>query len=631
MTALVHIDEAALRSYEQLAASNPGRYRIRVTLMAVAGDALLTLAQIVPIVLPMAFGILLYPHPWFIVLGIAAAAFFVWINRPQLRVTGRKLERAEAPSLFAAVDEMRERLQVPGHLEIRLDDAFNASAGEGRGLFGVWGTRRVLVIGMPFLACLSRDDVLGIVAHELGHFSRRHGRLANWLYRAQMGWAHYAHVDAGRTTSPFERATQWYARRFAPRFLTLSLVHSRACEYEADRDAASLVGETQFAHALTRVTLIAEHGWTAFQCQLHRWKQSLAEPPADYHARLRDEIDRQIARHGDEWLVRALAVASGWHDTHPSLADRLAALGRSAHFAAVRRSAGEELLGADWARIVAEFDAKWRAEHLPSWRLEHLAHQTVWAPLFESDRGEQMASREERLLRARALRLLEPAEGLAELSELHERFPDDADCAFAYAAALLREGNDAGIDIMHGVARREPAYSEAAYARLHRHACASSDAEGEKRWGGRWQLAAEALGAAGEAAIDAVRAGKVQPPHARADVLRFLGEAAGSDPAIAQAWLVDAEVPVTDGRALGGEIRVHVLMLQLRTQQLHAANDTEDRLRERYQAALASMVPSRELVLGLSFLTTEPLPEFVQAYPDVAASIQATGAGSSAR
>lgn len=626
MTAVVHIDEAALQGYRRLAEESPRRYRAYVTLMAIAGDCMLTLAQIAPIVLPMAFGILLYPHPWFIWMGVAAAVFFVWINRPQLRPSGRKLERAEAPALFAALDSMRERLQVPGPIEIRLDDVFNASAGEGRGLFGLLGTRRVLMLGLPFLACLSKEDVLGVVAHELGHFSRRHGLLGNWLYRAQMGWSHYAQLDDGRTASPFERATQWYARRFAPRFLTLALVHSRSCEYEADRDAAVLVGDARFAHALTRVTLISERGWAAFERELNRWKQTMPTPPADFHARLRVEIDRQIERNRDDWIGRAVAVASSWHDTHPSLADRLAALGKPAGLGPAAPSAGEELLGADWSRLVAEFDAKWHADQLPAWRMDHLAHELVWASLLSDEPGARIASRGERLLRARALRSLDPALGLEELERLHREAPDDGAAAFSYAAALLREDRSAGAEIMRGVAEREAALSEKAYARLYDYARRISDPDGEKRWGRRWQLASAALATSGEAAIAVVRAGKAQPSRLAAGVMRFLEKAVRSEPAVVQAWLVCATVTVSDGRELTDDIAVHVLMLQLDTQRLREAADTEDKVRERYRFALTTMLPSKEAVLSLTFLTTEALPSFVGAYPGLVMPTQAGAA-----
>ena len=111
------------------------------------------------------------------------------------------------------------------------DAELNASAAETRGLFGVLGTRRVLTLGVPLLGTLSREELMAVIAHEYGHFSRRHGRLGHWLYRARVGWLRYAeHVDESDST--FYRAAAWYAARFVPYFSARSFVHSRQCEYE---------------------------------------------------------------------------------------------------------------------------------------------------------------------------------------------------------------------------------------------------------------------------------------------------------------------------------------------------------------------------------------------------------------
>lgn len=110
MSLSVHVDEAALARYQALAERDPAGYRRKVAVAAIAGDVLLTVAQVAPLVLPIAFGVLLYPHPWLIAMAVLALVFFVWIMRPQLRTTGRPLSRDRAPMLFESVDAMCRRL-----------------------------------------------------------------------------------------------------------------------------------------------------------------------------------------------------------------------------------------------------------------------------------------------------------------------------------------------------------------------------------------------------------------------------------------------------------------------------------------------------------------------------------------
>lgn len=613
MTGMVTIDETALRRYEGLAARRPRWYRVRLTAAAILGDVLLTAAQIAPVVLPIAVGVLFYPHPWLLAAAGLAIVFFVWMTRPQLRVEGRALGREEAPALFDAMDDMCRRLQVHGRIEICLDDSFNAGAGEGRGLFGLLGTRRVMSVGMPFLAWLSKSDVLAVVAHELGHFSGRHGLLANWLYRARMGWAEQA-VLADRETSPLERATSWYAKRFAPTFLTLSLVHSRGCEYEADRDAADVVGADAFARALTRVAVLGEWGQVEMARILARWRRDLPEPPADYHARMRDELGTALQRHRDDWIAAAMAMPTGWHDTHPSLADRLRAVGGSAAIGDPVRPAGEELLGADWVRLLAEFDAKWRDAHQPSWRLEHAAHALVWNGLIGAGAERSAWPADTQLMRARALRISDPATGMAELRVLHEAHPDDVRIGFAYAAALLHDDHAGGVDMMIGLAQRDAALSEGGYARLLRHAERHADNEGVRRWGRRRALAARSLDVAGMRAMEAVRRGEGEAPTLPSLAQSYLESVLRADPAVRGAWLADRDEEITDGRSLAGRARFHVLVLRLDTAVLRDCGDAEDRACGRYCDALSALLPANEFVLAIGNLTTEPVPRFVAAY-----------------
>ena len=248
-----------LECLQRKAAQNPRAYRRRLAVLAVAGDIALTAIQVIlPLAALVLFGVLnalvlLGGLPTIPVLfywvGAAALIFLVWLVRPTVRWDGRELTAQQAPDLHEAIIELRRRLQVPGRMHVFLDDSFNAGAAESRGFLGLFGTRFALTLGVPLLAALSGDQVLAVIAHELGHFSRRHGRLGHWLYRARVGWIDYAR-QVEESDSPFDRAAAWYSSRFVPFFSIHCFVHSRQCEYEADADAALAVGGERVAGAL---------------------------------------------------------------------------------------------------------------------------------------------------------------------------------------------------------------------------------------------------------------------------------------------------------------------------------------------------------------------------------------------
>lgn len=106
--------------------------------------------------------------------------------QPRLHLGGQAVPREQAAGLLALVDELRRRLDVPPIDEIRLEDAeFNAGVLELGPTCFRWRTRRILFLGVPFLAAVDAAALRAVIAHELGHFSRRHGRLGHWLWRAQ--------------------------------------------------------------------------------------------------------------------------------------------------------------------------------------------------------------------------------------------------------------------------------------------------------------------------------------------------------------------------------------------------------------------------------------------------------------
>jgi hypothetical protein len=105
------------------------------------------------------------------------------------RVPWLAVPRGQAAGLMALVEALRQRLDAPPIDEVRLDDeGFTAGVLElGLGFFR-WRTRRILCLGVPFLAAVDETALRAVTAHELGHFSRRHGRLGHWLYRARGAW-----------------------------------------------------------------------------------------------------------------------------------------------------------------------------------------------------------------------------------------------------------------------------------------------------------------------------------------------------------------------------------------------------------------------------------------------------------
>jgi Zn-dependent protease with chaperone function len=70
--------------------------------------------------------------------------------------------------------------------EIRIVAGVEASVAEPARLLGLLPGKRYLFLGLPLLLALPQQQIRAIVAHELGHYSRAHTRLAPVAYRGRL-------------------------------------------------------------------------------------------------------------------------------------------------------------------------------------------------------------------------------------------------------------------------------------------------------------------------------------------------------------------------------------------------------------------------------------------------------------
>ena len=243
-------------------------------------------------------------------------------SRPPGPEDGLLLTPADAPALFREIEQVRA--QVGAALDaVYLNSECNASIRQHRRLWG--GTRNVLWLGLPLLELLSADACRAILAHECAHIAGRHGRYASRVYFARQQWQEAARQLArrkGLANAPLRLFMNWHV----PRFLAASLDFARECEYQADAESARVCGVACASDALMATCLQGR--------ALHEYASSLyadaaaTEPPwllvrlaeDGSLASPRDQAEAQI------WLHQALCRPTSHDDTHPSLADRLAAL-----------------------------------------------------------------------------------------------------------------------------------------------------------------------------------------------------------------------------------------------------------------------------------------------------------------
>lgn len=598
---------------ERFAARWPRLYRFRLVALALIGDGLLTLIEVLPWFLPVGFGLLWYNHVVFYWIGAAVLVLLIWLVRPSVRDHGRELRRDEAPHLFADIDALRAKIDAPMRLRVFVDDDLNASAGERGGTFGVLPPRCALTLGLPLVAILSREQLLAVIAHELGHFSRRHGRFGHWVYRTRVSWLEFAET-VEHSGSALDQAAAWYARRFVPYFGALSFVHSRACEFEADAVAASATSPRALADALATIAVAARIWHRELPGEIERLQLDHAEPPVDCLARftaaLRAEPAARVARR----LAAAMALPSSGRDTHPGLGSRLAALSIAADQTLRGGLAQPSSSLHEWNPAMAECDARWRQRQQRSWRIEHVRLQHAVRPYLAMS-AEQVSKldTEERLFWARALRWLRPDEGLAALQSLHEKALGDPRVAFAYAAALLADDDANGLPHMEALAKSSATLRPAAYSRILQFHAARGDAQTAASWSIRVTNVYRRRAGDVEQVTNAAADGTGGESRAERGVT-VLAEAARLDACVTQAFLFEDDAALSDRSGISpGQIRVHTLVLILDPRALEAEGQLDHEIRASYREAMIGVLPPDEHGSVVSYFSTEPLPEALKA------------------
>jgi Zn-dependent protease with chaperone function len=237
------------------------------------------------------------------------------VVQPGVAVTPR-----DEPELWRTVGELAAQVRTRMPDEIRLVPDVNAAVSEDARLLGLIPGKRHMYIGVPLLLTLSADELRAVLCHELGHYSGSHTRLGGITYR-------------GRTTliRTIERlgghaVIRGVFQLYATLYLRVSQAVSRRQELEADASAVAIAGRRPMGEALRKVRASAATWEFYVNTHLRLIGPAQARPGdlfAGFYALFHEpSMGAEVAK-----LVNSPEQRSPY-DSHPSLAERLAAIGR---------------------------------------------------------------------------------------------------------------------------------------------------------------------------------------------------------------------------------------------------------------------------------------------------------------
>ena len=397
--------ETLVRRLERSAKENPGAYQFQVGALAalgyvyIFGVVLGLLAAVVGIIAAaVALIVMIGSHPGagagaigavkvLIPLGIGLTAligavfrsFQVHFSEPE----GFPIHRVQAPKLFAALDSICGTLQAPEPQYVLITSEYNASVAQHPrlGLFG--GYVSYLMLGLPLMEALSPEQYKSVLAHEIGHLSRNHSRFSGWVYRVRATWNQMLNTLSAERhggISLFLPFFRWYS----PYFAAYSFVLCRGDEYVADKCAAQVTGPETTAQMLISLGLKGRAFRQQFWGQL--LEQAKTEPrlPDTIYSQLQASFRTPSPREA-QWYEDALDERTDLGDTHPSLSERLAALGYRTVPGGpldlpkpplplpppLSETAADFYLGPLVSHISAPIDTRWRTNIAEAWVKTH--------------------------------------------------------------------------------------------------------------------------------------------------------------------------------------------------------------------------------------------------------------------
>ena len=242
--------------------------------------------------------------------------------------SGKDLSRREAPVLWDQLDRLCWRVGAPTIHRVRLTEACNAGIRTDRP-WRVGPRRNTLELGLPLLRLMDVGEATSVVVHELAHLRHQDGRLGGVL-----GYTGGLLLALSRLQRHDPDAPTDLLCRMADGFFVQVMRTRRISEMDADAVAVAHAGPECAGRALLRLAL-------ADRRVLEHWRDLVHEgvPLEEGGAPVWPRGTFELASRTDPrdlgWLRTELARPTSPDAGHPSLTERLKAMGACARVNAV--------------------------------------------------------------------------------------------------------------------------------------------------------------------------------------------------------------------------------------------------------------------------------------------------------
>lgn len=286
-----------------------------------------------------------------IVPGFTLGVLVLFLLKPLFAPRARtpeavKLTPQDDAEFTAAVHGLCAAIGIRPPREILLSHQVNAWVQFSPGLAGVVGGARKLTIGLPLAAGLTTRQLVGVLAHEFGHFAQRGGMRAMFIIHRVNHWleSRAYHPDAwddrlqrwsededngglAQLIFAITRCCLWLTRMTMRVMFQVSFRMSRRLsqemEFDADRYEAIVAGSDAFAPTAMRLRGLTQALRQVDQLNRKAWREG----------RLVDDLPATVAQRLAQWRAEDWRLieeqlqaddATRYWDSHPADQARIA-------------------------------------------------------------------------------------------------------------------------------------------------------------------------------------------------------------------------------------------------------------------------------------------------------------------
>ncbi|MFC7530326.1 M48 family metallopeptidase [Actinoplanes sp. GCM10030250] len=257
---------------------------------------------------------------WVLLVAVGAVVAGLWraIRAQPGEPEGLPLTPEQAPALWQTVREMAVAAGTRAPDEIRLVPEVNAAVSEDTELLGLVSGRRRLYLGMPLLQTFTVDQMRSVVAHELGHYSGSHTRLAAVAYRGRLAM-HETLSRVGKWN-----VFGWVFKGYGRLYLLVSNAVTRRQEFEADQVSVRVAGVEAAVSSMREIPVV-DAAWSFYFGRYVAFGWEIGYAPDDIFGGFRQLYTARTGELADLRDQEPDEKTSRW-DTHPAIGERISAM-----------------------------------------------------------------------------------------------------------------------------------------------------------------------------------------------------------------------------------------------------------------------------------------------------------------